>query len=313
MSILHKIFSAPSEPENGISAAWIADLSSMDDICAIEVLTEKLAHDFQQHVFCNAQNIEALIAIDEKTHSIVERITQYFAVIENINHDLKTHISNAVFSYHHQLFRIYVGLSKNLPHTHQRTLHIALSRALKNAIQMIKWQPYNLHHEPANFWSEISGVFKAAEQLALLTAKIQSYCGQEPTSLSSAYIQACMLGSVQTIEFRPQQIEIVSRLLSAWASKISIDTAYDAKHHLFYVDTAANAPARRIKDFTTADSHRYWCFEDVNSKIELCRLLIEYKISPKQRQMKELISEKYAAETFAALAAEWSRTALQTA
>jgi len=122
-----------------------------------------------------------------------------------------------------------------------------------------------------------------------------------------------MLGSVQSIEFRPQQVEIVSRLLSTWASKISIDTTYDAKHHLFYIDTAANTPARRIGNFTAADSYRYWCFEDVNARIELCMLLIEYKISPKQPQIKELISEKYAAETLATLAAEWSRTTLEAA
>jgi hypothetical protein len=313
MNILHKLFNPFAEAGNGISATWIADLLSMDDICAIEILTKKLAHDFKHNVFHNAQNIEALIYIDEKTHSIVERITQYFVLIENINHDLKTRISNAAFLYHRQLFLTYVELSKNYPHSHQHTLHIVLSRALKNATQMIKWQQHNHHHEPANFWSEISGIFKAAEQSALLNAKIQSYSGLEPVSLSSAYLQACMLGSVQSVEFRPQQIEIVSRLLSTWASKISIDTAYDAKHHLFYIDTAANVPARRIKDFTAADSYRYWCFEDVNARIELCMLLIEYKISPKQQQMKELISEKYAAETLATLAAEWSRTTLQAA
>jgi len=313
MNILHKILNHPAEPENGISAAWIADLLSMDDISAIEFLTKKLAHDFKYNILRNPENIEALISIDEKTHSIVERITQYFVLIENINQDIKTRISDAAFLYHRQLFLIYVELSKNYPYPHQHTLHIVLSRALKNATQMIKWQQYNHHHEPANFWSEISGVFKAAEQSALLNAKIQSYSGLEPVSLSSAYIQACMLGSVQSVEFRPQQIEIVSKLLSTWASKISIDSTYDAKHHQFYIDTAANVPAMRINNFTAAESHRYWCFEDVNSRIELCMLLIEYKISPKQPQMKELISEKYAAETLATLAAEWSRTTLQAA
>jgi len=313
MNILHKVFNYSAEPENAISTAWIADLLGMDDISAIEFLTEKLAHDFKHDIFVSSENIEALISIDEKTHSIVERITQYFVLIENINQDLKVRISNAAFLYHRQLFLTYVELGKNYSHCHQHTLHIVLSRALKNATQMIKWQQYNHHHEPVNFWSEISAVFKAAEQSTLLNAKIQSYAGLEPVSLSSAYMHACMLGSVQSVEFRPQQIEIVSKILSMWASKISIDTTYDAKHHLFYIDTAANVPARRIRNFTAADSYRYWCFEDVNARIELCRLLIKYEILPKQQQMKELISEKYAAETLATLTAEWARTTLKAA
>lgn len=313
MNILHKIFSPSPKASPPLGLAWMADLCKIDDISAIELTTKKLANDFKNNAFQDIQDLEALFTIDENTYSIVERITQYFIHIENIHEDLKTRILNATFLYHRQLFLTYVELSKNYPHTYQHTLHIVLSRALKNATQMIKWQQYNHHHMPANFWSDISGVFKAAEKHALLNAKVQSYPGQEPISLSSAYIQACMLGSVQTIKFRPQQIETVSKLLSTWASKISIDTTYDAKQHLFYIDTAANFPARRIGNLKAADSHRYWCFEDVNSRIELCMLLIEYKISPKQPQMKELISEKYAAETLAALAAEWSGTTLQAA
>ena len=308
MNILHKIFSHSTESNNGTSITWTTDLLSMDDISAIEFSTKKLANDFKSDAFNHAQTMEILISIDEKTHSIVERITQYFVHIENINKNLKTRISNAAFLYHQQLFLTYAELSKNYTYTHQRTLHIVLSRALRNATQMIKWQQYNDHHEPANFWSKISGIFKTAEQLSLLNAKIQSYSDQEPISLSSAYIQACMLGSLENISFKPQQIEIISRLLTAWTSKISIDTSYDAKQHLFYVDTAANCPARRIRNFKTADTHRYWCFEDVNSKIDLCMLSILHNISPRPLLMKEWITNKYALETLATLRAEWSHT-----
>lgn len=308
MNILRKIFKHYVEPINRTSNTWTADLLSMDDISTIELSTKKLANDFKHDAFSNVQNMEVLISIDEKTHSIVERITQYFVHIENISKDQKTRISNAAFLYHRQLFLSYVDLSKNYTDINQRTLHIVLSRALRNATQMIKWQQYNHHDKPANFWAKISGIFKTAEQLSLLNAKIQSYSDQEPISLSSAYIQACMLGSLENISFKPQQIEIISRLLTAWTSKISIDISYDAEQHLFYIDTAANFPARRIGNFKTADTHRYWCFEDVNSKIELCMLSIQHNMSPRPLLMKEWITNEYALETLATLRTEWSLT-----
>lgn len=313
MNIWHKIFNHSAKSNIAAPTAWINDLLSMDDISAIEYSTKKLSFDFEYHVLHNTllnntQNTEALLSIDEKTHNIVERITQQFVHIEYINKDLKMRISNAAFLYHSQLFLTYYELSKNYAHPQQRTLHIILSRALSNATQMIKWHYYDDHNEPANFWSKISSVFKTAEELFLLNAKIQSYSDQEPISLSSAYIQACMLGSLQNTIFKPQQIEIVSRLLTAWTSKISIDTKYDAEQHLFYVDTAANSPVRRIRNLKTADSHRYWRFEDVNSKIELGIFNILHNISPSPLMMKEWVTSKYALETLATLRAEWSLT-----
>ena len=162
---------------------------------------------------------------------------------------------------------------------------------------MIKWRHYNYQSSPANIWLQISEIYKIAEQQSLLNAKVQSYPDQEPISLSSAYIQACMLGTLETTSLKPQQIEFVCKLLTTWTAKITIEDTYDAGQQLFYVDTASDSPAQRIRNFKPADSYRYWCFEDVNTTIELCILLMEYKISPKQAQMKALINSKYAAET----------------
>jgi len=310
MNILHKIFSHKLKTTPVLSLVWMGKLYSIDDVSAIELATEKLGEVFNNNLFQDMQNLEALFAIDEKTHSIVERITQHFMRNENNDENLNTRTSNATYLYHCQLFLAYYALSKSCMPSQKGTQHIALSRAFRNATQIIIWQHRTHLHEPANLWLMVSSLFKTAEQLSLLNAKIQSYSDQAPVSLSSAYIQLCMLGSVISIKLRPQQIEIVSKLLSTWASKISIDTDYDANRHQFYIDTAANFPARRITNFTATDNHRYWCFEDVNSKIELCMLCIEHGISPEQLPIKEIISEKYAAETLATLVAEWSSSTL---
>lgn len=290
-----------------MSLAWVSELRGMDDISAIEFAAQEISEDFKKNVFQDELNLEALFSIDEKTHIIVERITAHFINIENISADLEVRISNAVYLYHRQLFLIYSALVQNFAHIHQRHLHIFLARAIRNATQMIKWRYYNYQSAPANVWLQISQLYLTAEQHALLNAKIQAYSDQEPISLSTAYIHACMLGTLQSVSLKCQQIELVSRMLLDWTAKISIDKTYDAEHHLFYVDTACNSPARRIRDIKPADSYRYWCFDSVNSKIELCMSLIEYNISPKQLQMREFINNRYALSTFEVLNAEWSR------
>lgn len=305
MNILHKIFSHKLKTTPVLSLAWMAKLCRIDDVSAIELATEKLAKAFNDNLFQDMQNLEALFAIDEKTHSIVERITQHFMCSENIGENLNTRISNAAYLYHCQLFLTYYALSKNCMPFQKGIQHIALSRAFRNATQIIIWQHRSHLHEPANLWLMISSLFKAAEQLSLLNAKIQSYSDQAPVSLSSAYIQLCMLGALQNSNFEPQQIEMVNQLLTAWTTTISIDTTYDAEQHLFYIDTASNSPARPTTNFKTASTYRYWCFEDVNAKIDLYIIGILNNTSPEPLMVKEWCTSEYVLKTLVTLKAEW--------
>lgn len=306
MNILHKIFSHKLKTTPVLSLAWMAKLYSIDDVSAIELATEKLGEVFNNNLFQDMQNLEALFAIDEKTHSIVERITQHFMRNENNDENLNTRTSNATYLYHCQLFLAYYALSKSCMPYQKGIQHIALSRALRNATQIIIWQHRSHLHEPAHLWLMASSLFKTAEQLSLLNAKIQSYSDQAPVSLSSAYIQLCMLGALQNSNFELQQIEMINQLLTAWTTKISIDTIYDAEQHQFYVDTASNSPARRTTNFKTASTCRYWCFEDVNAKIDSYIIGILNNTSPEPLMAKEWGSSEYVLKTLVTLRTEWS-------
>lgn len=307
MELLRKLFGHTPSPKAPSSLAWISALNGMDDISAIEFATQRLSEDFRKNIFQDESHLSALFSVDEKTHIIVERITTHFVNIENISADLEERISNAVFLYHRQLFITYFSLIENSEHQHQQSLHVLLARAMRNATQMIKWRYYNYQSSPANVWTQVSQLYQIAEKYALLNAKIQAYSDQEPVSLSTAYIHACMLGTLETLSLKCQQIELASKMLVAWTAKISIDKVFDEKQHLFYVDITNNKPARRIRNFKPADTYRYWCFDGVNSKIDLCMSLIEFNISPKQPMMQELIRNKDAASMFEILHTEWSR------
>lgn len=307
MELLKKLFKRSSTSTAPVSLAWVNALKGMDDISAIEFSTQKISEDFKKNIFQDKSNLTALFSVDENTHIIVERITIHFLNIENMNIELEERISNALCLYHRQLFITYFALIEHFSHDHQACLHILLARAFRNATQMIKWRYYNYQSSPANVWLQLSGLYKVAEQRSLLNAKIQPYADLEPISLSSAYIHACMLGTLESLSLKCQQIELVSQLLMAWTAKINVDSIYDEKQHLFYVDTASNKPACRVRNFKPASTYRYWDFDSVNSKIELCMSLIEFNISPKQPLMKEFVSNKHASSTFEILHAEWSR------
>lgn len=306
MGLFRKLFGTSSASKAHPRLSWIGELNGLDDISAIELTTERLSEDFKKNVFHDAANIKALFSVDEKTHIIVERITIHFVNIENISAELEERITEAVYLYHRQLFITYLSLINNFEHE-QLTLHLLLARAIHNATRMIKWRYYNYQSAPANVWLQLSELYLIAEKQSLLNAKIQAYPDLEPLSLSAAHIHAFMLGTLESLSLKCQQIELVSKMLIAWTSKLSIDSAYNEMLHLFYIDTTSNRPARRIRNFKPANTYRYWSFDSVNSKIELCMSLIEFNISPKQPLMQEIVRDKDAITMLEILHTEWSR------
>lgn len=307
MKLLKKIFSKSLTSKANASLAWANELSGMDDISAIEYCTKKLNEDFKNGCFKDEQYLQSLLAIDEKTHIIVERITSHYINIENIGIELEERITQSVFFYHRQIFLVYFTLVENLGLANHPLLPLMLGRAMNSATQMVKWRYYNFNSSPANVWLQIAQLYKLAENNSLVESSVTLYSEQEPITLSVAYIHACMLGSLESLSFKRQQIDIVSKLLTKWAAKTVVESVFDEKKHLFYVDSAVNVPAKRIRNFTPSDSYRYWCFDTINSKIELCISAIEFNISPRQLALGEFINSKYFLPTLEVLRTEWSR------
>jgi hypothetical protein len=307
MNFLKKIFNHSPSSKVETAFAWGKELDGMDDVSVIEHATQHLNTDAKKDIFKDEHYIEALLAIDEKIHIIVDRITSHYINIDNLSIDLEERIANAVFLYHRQLYLIYNTLIDNLAPFQPQSLIVMLARATNNATQMIKWRFYNYQSAPAGVWLQLSKLYLVAEKQGILESYVRSYPEKEITTLSAAYIQACMLGSLKSLSFHRKQIELVSKMLTYWTPKILIQSTYDENKHLFYIDTTNDTAAKRIRNFKPLSSYRYWCFDSVNLKIELCLSLIEYSILPKQQEMKDFINNEYAVPTLKILKTEWSR------
>ena len=307
MEFFRKLFNHSASPKAEVTLAWGKGMDGLDDVSAIELATKQLNADAKKDIFKDEQYLEALLAVDEKMHTVVERITAHYINIDNMSIDLEERIANTVFLYHRQLYLIYNTLIDNLAPFQPNSLTVMLARAINNGTQMIKWRFYNYQSAPANVWLQLSKLYLVAEKHSMLESYVRAYPDHEITTISSSFIQACMLGNLESLSFHRKQIELVSNMLAYWTPKILIQNTYDENKHLFYIDTASDVPAKRIRNFKPLNSYRYWCFDSVNLKIELCLSLIEYNILPKQQEMKDFISNKYAVTTLEILKTEWSR------
>lgn len=291
---------------------WSHEIDALEDLAAIEHATVRLTEDLKNGVYQDHQFIEAFFAIDEKTHPIAKRVTEDYLETEFVDLDYEERIANAVFLYHREIFATYLTLLRNSAPVEQPVLHTMLLRAMNTATAMVKWRFYKFQSAPANIWLQISKLYRLAEKHFLQNDSMAIYIDpasteQKLTTISSMYIQACMLGSLEGLSFKSQQIELAHKILDFWASKVAIEREFNAQKHLFYVDTANNSPAKRIRKFKPTEHCRYWTLDGINSKIELCLSLLEFNIAPKQEKMKDIVSSKYALITLGALHAEWSR------
>ncbi len=312
MSLFRKIFKNLRAQKPVDDFSWVTELNGMDDISAIEYSTRQLNINLKNNIFLNSQHIEAFFLIDDKTHCIIERLSVHYIHIENISFELKERIFNTAFLYHRQIFLIYMSLIDHLEEQKSPALLSLLTRAMSSATTMIKWRYYNFQSAPANAWLQISKLYSVAEKQGLLNINEHNHQNtdepeKELTTLSSAFINIWMLGYLEGLSFKCQQIEFIFTVLEKWTKNIKINKEYDLKKHLFYVDTSNNYPAKRIRNLVPSDYYRYWCLDSINSKIELCLSFIEFNESPKQQSMQEIVSNKYALETMQILRAEWSR------
>ncbi len=308
MQFIKNIFNKASHAKVVDTLPWMSGLKDLDDIAAIEFATKQLNADFKNNFFNDEQYLIALFSVDEKTHTHVEKITRHFIEIDNIAIDLEERMSYSTFSFHRQLFLIYVHLIEKLANKDNPLLAKLLAHAMYSANRMIQWRYYSYLSAPANVWLEISKIYLIAVKNSLHLEVIELYSDVVALSITTSYIKICMLGSLESFSFKRQQINLVRKLLIKWAIKVTIDDVYDEKKHLFYVDTATNAPAKRIRNFKPKDSCRYWNFDTVNLKIDLCLTSIECNIKSKQSSMDEFIDNKYLISTLEVLRTEWSRS-----
>jgi hypothetical protein len=308
MSFVNQLLEKFKAPRLIRNFPWAGELTGLDDISVIERATLHLNASLKNGAFENELYLHAMFAIDEKLHITVERITAHYINITNIGVELEDRFNSSLFLYHRQTFLVYLTLIERLAPIAHPSLLIMMGRAMNSAMEMIKWRYYNFQSSPANVWLQLSKLYLTGKSQSLLEAPVTLYDEATPTTLSTLYVQACMLGTIETLSFKRQQIYLVCKMLAKWAPKTAIANQYDEKKHLFYVDTAKNVPAKRIRNFKPEDSYLYWCFTNVNSKVDLCLSSIELNISPKQLALEEFIDNKYFLPTLEVLRTEWSRT-----
>lgn len=289
---------------------WIAQLSEMDDVSAIEQSITQLKKCFAQDPIHDGQKLRLLLHVDQENRYRLKKLTQHFVNFQNIRPDLDKRLSDAVYYYHRQIFVSYRDLIQHFFHDSNdlvfdyKQLHLVIGRALNAAYSMAMWRHYN--HQPVAdmTWMDIHGLVRILEQEAMLNMSFSLYKGEPEEHLAASYIRACMQASLDQSGLTRPQIDTVHFMLQQWLPWITITRHHQAEKHLFYTDLGKDMPAKRIRTLRANEDCRFWQIDQFVSKLDATLLAID---QGQPHDLEAIEDKKQLMELLLQIRAEWSR------
>lgn len=314
-SVLKKLIDFCVPQQAGADTKWLNDLDKMDEISALQFVTQHLSIECSLSRFSEAQQLEEVLAVDQKCHTRLETITFQYSRFEHSNTEVENDLYEAVTNYYRQLFSTYKHLIRTYIKMYPEKvifstlqMPMLLGRAMHAAVCMNKWRYFHQQTAPAKSWRHINAIYKIAEHESITDFNFNLYADEEETNIAAMFVQAAMLDTLLQSGLSRKQIEISAQLLMKWMPDVEVSERYIQEKHLFYIDLSSDSGAKRIRQFEPSPGCRYWETDALCEKMTDVILRIENNQSIKHFSLNRLASSQALLEVLLKLRAEWSRS-----
>lgn len=151
-----------------------------------------------------------------------------------------------------------------------RLLRLATGNAIASFAALVKWS-YFLHETlKGTSWSELHAMYYLAEQQGYHHQPLDLH-GREAAynpSIQALYLRALVLDIINPGSLTSAQIEVAEGWLSAWCLDYSLETQFQPRSHLIYVDLAEHAGFHLVNPAVQGDTIRYLRADALRGQIE---------------------------------------------
>jgi cyclic-di-GMP-binding protein len=136
---------------------------------------------------------------------------------------------------------------------------LVLARALNALCNRAKWTYFRRQTLDAASWDDIHGLYRYVEQDQVETLGVALYAKpfEVSTCCGAMYMRAMLLGTLNTGNFAPRELETADRWLTAWCAQLSPDRAYVAERHFYLAYINSKEAARRVRGIKENEFCRY--------------------------------------------------------
>ena len=149
-------------------------------------------------------------------------------------------------------------------------LKLATAHAIANFAALVKWS-YFLHETlKSTSWSELHALYYLAEQQAYHHQPLDLYGARAAynPSIHSLYLRALVLDIMNPGSLSAKQIEIAEAWLAAWCADYSLESQFQPRSHLIYVDLAEHSGFHLLTPGVQGDTIRYLRADALRGQLE---------------------------------------------
>jgi len=263
--------------------AWLAELSQVDDVAALQKTIQFLALFYDNITITPTEKIRTLIAIDLINRVRIDTIISQFSQIQNLRPELEKSYFETAYFYQRHLYRNYqsiisqyFSIKDSLP-TNQQTCHLFIARALSALFESHKLRYFKLQTAPDSSWLAAYSLYQVAEEHELQDIPVKLYAEGDTTTISTILAQGCMLDTLQQSNLPKQKIEIASILLKKLMPRVTISKDQEEDNFLFFIDTKLDKGARRVRQNQLNDGCRFWATDSLSLKIHKVLIAVHQK------------------------------------
>ncbi|MBL8518350.1 MAG: hypothetical protein JNM76_15425 [Betaproteobacteria bacterium] len=149
-------------------------------------------------------------------------------------------------------------------------LRLATGHAIDSFAALVKWS-YFLHETlKGTSWSELHALYYLAEQQGYHHQPLDLHGANAAynPSIQALYLRALVLDIINPGSLTAAQIEIAEGWLSAWCLDYTLESEFQPRSHLIYVDLAEHAGFHVVTPAVKGDSIRYLRADALRGQIE---------------------------------------------
>lgn len=316
-SLFKRLFNAKKQDQKTFDLSWMDGLSDLDDLSAVQSITQHLTLLTNDGTLSREQRALALLHIDTHSHVLMDKITTQYVKFDHLRPELEARFWETAYYYYRHLFTAYFNAVFDSTHPEKSStlgtvqLETVIWSCLHAGSMMNKWRYFKRLPAPDKTWLQIFKLLQLAEQQALLEIPIQISEDEPGSSIGESLIQAFMLDSLLETGMSKNHLETSQQLLKIWLKNSRIYKSQNNNKFIFYVDITQDRGARRLRELAATPDFRFWDTTLISNRISTVQATIANKESLKIYGLGEIADSPTLSELLQLLDTAWSNTMYQ--
>ena len=309
--VRHKIQSVFNHHQLEKNLEWMNDLTSMDEIEALTLVTKQLAKVKFSADKKLLADMDLLLEIDAKTYHTTTNILRKYLTTLKLNKNVEESLYAAAYSYYRQLCAVYaqffdVYLAQNKIILSTEKINLICCRYLNAMFAMTKWRYFDDQPAPSGTWKNVYKVIRFAENLAIMNTNLFLYdFHKKEMSIATLLKQGFMMDTLQKGNYSRIQIQLTEQVLKMWASNPVITTKHKDDKYQFFINIEADSGPERIRAIEKFANYRFWKTQRIVDLIEayLCAVMMQKNI--KEFKLEKIAPTEMIVQLFKKLRVDW--------